>query len=225
MNEYIIQFLTAGYGKEEEIAMASISGANIINYDYLLRNCYSSNRYARKGASRATYGSTELLSADSGALGKITTNLQEISYDKDNGKNIYNNAKVLIETYNNTVGSAGKTESSELERHMKKMKQFLKDNREAFESIGIKITSTGKMELDKEKMLETSSAKMEKILSGDLSKSLGKYAKKINTVAQKLLREEAAKASLKKSQANLSPNASFGTAGMSTSPNSVDVRA
>ena len=206
---------TVYFRKEEEFTMASISGSNIINYDYLLRNCYSSNRYARKGASRATYGSRELLSADSDALGRITKNLQEISYDKDNGKNIYNNAKVLIETYNNAVGSAGKIESPELERNMKKMKQFVKENQEAFESIGIKITSTGKMELNKEKMLETSSTKMEKILSGDLSKTLGKHAKKIYSVAQKLIREEAAKVSLKKSQA----------ASAGSSPNSFDARA
>lgn len=204
--------------------MASISGANIINYDYLLRNCYSSNRMARKGASRSSYSNTELLSADSDALRKLAKNLQEISYDKEDGKNIYNNAKALIETYNNTIGSADKLSSSELERNAKKLKQFVKDNKDALEEIGIKVTTSGKMELNKEKMLETSASKMEKVLSGSggFSKTVEKYAKTLRQVAQKLIREEAAK----KKKAENADNSGTGTANTtsttSAGPNSVN---
>lgn len=186
--------------------MASISGGNIINYDYLLRNCYSSNRLARKSSGRTSLSDTELLSADSNALRKLTKNLQDISYDKENGKNIYNNAKALIETYNNTLGSASKLSDAALEREMKKVKQFVKDHQDELKSVGIKITSTGKMEIDKEKMLETSPDKMKKILSGDgeISKTLNKYAKKLNSISARLVREEAAKKNAAEELENLS---------------------
>lgn len=203
--------------------MASISGSNILSYDYLLRNCYSANRFARKGANRASFGTPELLSFDSDALGKITKNLQEISYDKENGKQIYNNAKVFIQTYNNMLGTAGKIESQELERNMKKMKQFVKDNKDVFEAVGIKISGSGKMELDKDKMLETSSAKMQKALSGGVVKQLEKFAKKIHSVSKKLIQEEAARKSLKAQTGSVQTQSSgsYGTAG----PNSIDYMA
>ncbi len=204
---------------KEEMVMAAILGYNNLNYDYLLKNCYSANRFARKGAGRASFGKADLLSIDSSALEKISKNLQAISYDKDNGKQIFNNAKALIETYNNTVGSADKLESKELERNMKKVKQFVKDHRNVLESVGIKISASGKMELKKEKMLATGSEKMRKVLSGDFAKNMEKYAKKLQSVSKKLLIEEAAKKSReeeKKSMELMGPE--FGSA----SPSSID---
>lgn len=200
--------------------MASISGGNIVSYDYLLRNCYSSNRLARKSSGRTSLSATELLSADSNALHKLTKNLQDISYDKENGKNIYNNAKALIETYNNTVGSADKLSDTALEREMKKVKQFVKDHQDELKAIGIKVTSSGKMEIDKEKMLATGSDKMKSILSGDgeISKTLNKYAKKLNSISARLIREEAAK---KKSVDELDI---LPVGNNSTNPNSFDYR-
>lgn len=198
--------------------MSLISSANIVNYDYILRNCYSANRYARKSANRTSIDKSELLSYDSGALAKIAKNLQEISYDKENGKNIYNNAKVLIETYNNTVGTADKIESAELERNMKKLKKFVKENKDAFESIGIKIGVSGKMELDKEKMLKTSAEKMQKVLSGDFAKTLEKYAKKINSISGRIIKEEAAKKRLAEQSGTVHVPSSD-----SAGPNSINV--
>ena len=198
--------------------MSLISSANIVSYDYILRNCYSANRNARRSANRTSMDKSELLSYDSAALAKIAKNLQEISYDKENGKNIYNNAKVLIETYNNTIGTADKVDSAELDRNMKKFKKFVKENKDAFESIGIKIGVSGKMELDKEKMLKTSAEKMQKVLSGDLAKTLEKYAKKINSISGKVIKEEAAKKRLAEQSgtAQIPSNDSAG-------PNSVNV--
>ena len=201
--------------------MASISGSSVVSYDYLLRNCYSSNRLARIAASRASYGSAELLSADSDALRKLTRNLQDISYDKDNGQNIYNNAKAFVETYNNAVESADKLTSSDLERNVKKMKQFVKENQEALSSVGISISSGGKLQLDKEKMLKTSSSKMEKVFSGagGFANKIGKFAKTINGIAKKLAQEEVAKKQKADELSTLPVQTN------SAGPNSIDFRA
>ena len=42
--------------------------STITNYDYLLRNYYSSNRLARKSYNRVNMKSSELASADSAAI-------------------------------------------------------------------------------------------------------------------------------------------------------------
>lgn len=204
--------------------MASISGSNILNYDYLLRNCYSANRNVRKGGNRQSLAKSELLSVDSSALEKISKNLREISYDKENGKCIYNNAKGFIAIYNNTVGTAGKIVSGELERDMKKLKQFVTDHKDALEAVGIKITASGKMELDKDKMLKTSSEKMQKVLSGDFSVNMEKYAKKLGSVAKKLMKEEAARKNAMNQNLTMQTS-SQDSAGTFMEPYSIDFRA
>lgn len=204
--------------------MASISGSNILNYDYLLRNCYSANRNVRKGGNRQSLAKSELLSVDSSALEKISKNLREISYDKENGKCIYNNAKGFIEIYNNTVGTAGKIVSGELERDMKKLKQFVTNHKDALEAVGIKITASGKMELDKDKMLKTSSEKMQKVLSGDFSVNMEKYAKKLGSVAKKLMKEEAARKNAMNQNLTMQTS-SQDSAGTFMEPYSIDFRA
>ena len=75
--------------------------STITNYDYLLRNYYSSNRLARKSYNRVNMKSSELASADSAAIKKVAKTLKDMEYNSDNGVSIYNNVKAFVDTYNN----------------------------------------------------------------------------------------------------------------------------
>lgn len=160
--------------------MASITNNNISNYDYLLRNCYSSNRMARKTYNRVSMKTADLAAADSAALKKIAANLKDLDYkNTDNGVSIYNNVKALVETYNNLDDSA--SEDPSLNKNLKRLKNLVKDHQDELEEIGIKIKSSGKLEIDKTTLVSCSSSKVGRVLSGDndLTKSIMDYSKRI----------------------------------------------
>ena len=125
--------------------MASISNTSITSYDYLLRNCYSTNRNARKSFSRTTLKTDELVKADSSALKKIANNLRNMEYDGEHGKSIYNSLKVFTASYNNLIESTDKASSPQIERAMKKLKSYMKANKDDLEELGIKVSSSGKI--------------------------------------------------------------------------------
>ena len=78
--------------------MSAITNTTISSYDYLLRQCYSSNRNARIPYGRITMNAGSLAKVDSDALKKASRNLSNIEYSSDNGVNIYDNIKAFVES-------------------------------------------------------------------------------------------------------------------------------
>ena len=139
--------------------------STITNYDYLLRNYYSSNRLARKSYNRVNMKSSELASADSAAIKKVAKTLKDMEYNSDNGVSIYNNVKAFVDTYNNLSENADKDPT--MSKYWKRLKKVIKDNSSDLEDIGISIKSSGKLEVDKTKLVSCSPEKVGKVLSGD----------------------------------------------------------
>ncbi len=162
------------------------------SYQGFLRKFYSSNRAASRASTRGTIGNAELLSADSKALKKISKNLQELTYDKDNGEEIYHNIKAFVETYNNLLDNSDKIVDAPLERNMKKLKNFIKDNEEIFEEIGIKVSSSRKLTLDKEDLLKCTPKKIGKVFSdsNNISSNLILLTTKLERMAKPLMQTE-----------------------------------
>lgn len=171
------------------IFMSSITNTSISSYDYLLRNCYSSNRTARKSIYRSTLTQNELINADSNALKKISKNLRELEYDTDNGVSIYNNVKAFVESYNNLVGSSDNSASDKLVRTEKNLKNLVKNYSDELEEIGITISSSGELKIDKETLLSCSPSKIKKVFSSssELSSGVIKYATSISRISKNLL--------------------------------------
>ncbi|MCI8337987.1 MAG: hypothetical protein HFH62_04765 [Lachnospiraceae bacterium] len=170
----------------------SVITAGNSSYQGFLRKFYSSNRAASRASSRSTIGNAELLSADSKALKKISKNLQELTYDKDSGEEIYQNIKAFVETYNNLLENSDKIVDAPLERTMKKLKNFIKDNTETLEEIGIKVSSSRKLTLDKEDLLKCTPKKIGKVFSdsNDISSNLVSLTTKLERMAKPLMQTE-----------------------------------
>ena len=167
----------------------TISVSNM-NYDSMMKKIYSSNKTARKKIIRPTLKPEELITADSEALQKIAKNLRGLEYNSDNGEYIYNNVKALVETYNNLVDSAGsnKIHSRELTRYQKNLTNTIKKYKDDLEKIGIKITSSGKLDLDKETLATSSATKVGKVLGNEeLTGAVVKYTRSINKTARYML--------------------------------------
>lgn len=171
--------------------MSSITNTTISSYDFLLRQCYSTNRNARKPFARSTMEAHDLVNADSTAIKRAARNLKEMEYSTDNGMNIYNNIKAFVESYNNLFDSSDKIKSSdELTRAEKKLKNYIKDNKDALEELGIKVSSNGKLTVDKETLLTTTASKIGKFFSekNDFTDKVSQLATKISRIAKNMLR-------------------------------------
>lgn len=201
--------------------MASITNTSISSYDFLLRNCYSSNRSARKAFSRATLKTEDLIQADSDALKKVSRNLRGLEYSSDNGVNIYNNIKAFVESYNNLMESSDKSASSELERAEKKLKKLIKDNKDGLEELGIKVSSSGKLSIDETTLLSTSPKKVGKFFSSsnDFSGNVTKYVTRVSRIAKTLVQSAASVKSTADTTENLPVTTSMMTA------NAIDYKA
>lgn len=170
----------------------SVITAGNSSYRSFFQKFYSSNRTASRTAQRSTLGNAELLEADANAVKKISKNLKELSYDKDNGQEIYQNIKAFTEAYNNLLDNAGKITDASLERSMKKIKNFIKDNEKTFEEIGLKVSSSRKITLDKEVLLKCTPKKIGKVFSdsNNISSSLITFTTKLARMAKPLMQDE-----------------------------------
>lgn len=169
--------------------MSSITSTSISSYDYLLRNCYSSNRNARKDVGRSVLKKDELINADANALKKVTKNLRDIEYSSDNGTNVYNNVKAFVESYNNLIESTKDTPSKKIENSMKNLKKLVKEYGDELEEIGITISSSGELKMDKETLASCDPKKIKKVLSSscDLTGDIRKFAISIARYSKALL--------------------------------------
>ncbi len=139
----------------------------VMSYDFCIRNYYSQNRDAYKETFRTNAKKGTLMKADSSALSKIAKALRDLDYSEDNGENIYNNVKAFVNTYNNLISSTSSSDNANISRNQSLLKKYTKENSEELEKIGITVSSSGKLELDKETLLKCKPAKVGKILAKD----------------------------------------------------------
>lgn len=150
-------------------------------YDSLLKNYYSKKQDARREISRVNYTKNELAEFDSNAVAKAAKSFKDMEYSSDNGTNVYNNIKAFVTTYNNLVSSLENSPEYSLSRNVKLLKNALKDNKDALSEIGIEITSSGKININKQTLAETNPKKIKRLLGEDseLPNTLRFYANKI----------------------------------------------
>lgn len=150
-------------------------------YDSLLKNYYSKKQDARRDVSRANYTKNELAEFDSGAVSKAAKSFRDMEYSSDNGMNVYNNIKAFVTSYNNLVSSLEGNADYSLTRGSKLLKNVLKDNKDALSEIGIEITSSGKLSLNKQTLADTNPKKIKALLGedSDMPNKLRFYANKI----------------------------------------------
>lgn len=151
------------------------------SYNYILRNYYSKNRNASRTILRSNIDDSLLVTADSDALSKISKALRNIEYSSDNGVGIYNNVKAFVDTYNNLLASSGSSVSYDITHPQKLLKSLVKSKADELEEIGISVSASGKLSLDKETLIKSSPSKLSKIFSSDsdFTQKIKYYSSKI----------------------------------------------
>lgn len=163
-----------------------------INFDYYLRNLYSSNRFARKAENRPTLKNKDLIQADSDAIKKVTEKLRDLEYSSDNASEVLTNVKMFVETYNNLVESTGSSDSDSINKLKRQITQLTKDNKDELESLGISINSSGKLSLDKSKFGECSPSKIERFFgkNSEFMSSIRSYSQLAKRSARRLVEDQ-----------------------------------
>ena len=156
------------------------------SYNMLLRDYYSGNRNAVKKSNRESIPNNDLIKADSSAVRKVSDALRKMTYSQDTGADIYSNIKSFIDTYNNLLTTADKSDEYNISRPQKLLKNLTTSQKEALSDIGINIKASGQLELDEKKLLESSPAKVGAIFSdsSDYTQKLNFYAGKIYKAAR-----------------------------------------
>lgn len=162
------------------------------SYDYYLRNLYSSNRFARKAENRPTLTNKDLIQADSDAARKITEKLRDLEYSSDNASEVLTNVKLFVETYNNLVESTGSSDSDSINKLKRQITQLTKDNKDELESLGITISASGKLSLDKSKFGECSPSKIQRFFGKDseFMTSIRSYSGQTKRAARRLVEDQ-----------------------------------
>ena len=161
--------------------MNAITSEIARTYDTLLKNYYSKKQDARRDVSRSNYSKNELAEFDSNAVAKAAKSFRDMEYSTKNGTNVYNNIKAFVTSYNNLVGSLEGSSDYSLTRNAKLLKNVLKDNKDALSEIGIDITSSGKLNINKTTLADTNPNKIKRLFGedSDLPNKLRFYANKI----------------------------------------------
>jgi ElaB/YqjD/DUF883 family membrane-anchored ribosome-binding protein len=185
--------------------------ATTYSYDFYLRGIYSSNRGARKAERRSSMQNSELTKADSSAMKKIIEQLRQLEWseptvmeDKDsNSMNTvsdstnYKFTKLFADTYNNLLESAGNSTSGQAKRLISRMKHLTREQKDALESVGISISSNGKLSVKKGTVNQAATYKFKQLFGSDSDylTEMSSIAKKIKRHASQIVKK--AKASTK----------------------------
>jgi len=151
------------------------------SYNFLLKNYYSRNREAAREVTRGNVSSGELVTADASALSKISKALRNLEYSTDNGVGIYNNVKAFADAYNNLISSTTGSASYDITHPNKLLKNLVKSKKDDLESLGITVSASGRLTIDKEALLKCSPEKIAGVFSSgsDFTQKVQFYANKI----------------------------------------------
>ena len=164
--------------------------ATTYSYDFYLRGIYSSNRGARKAERRSSMQNSELTKADSSAMKKIIEQLRQLEWseptvmeDKDSDSTNYKFTKLFADTYNNLLESAGNSTSGQAKRLISRMKHLTREQKDALESVGISISSNGKLSVKKGTVNQAATYKFKQLFGSDSD-----YLTEMSSIAKKIKR-------------------------------------
>lgn len=162
--------------------MALESSGVSLTSTFFMRNFYSNNRSAFKTSSRRDFTYSELSFEDATALHRAARHLTKYSYSgTENKENIMNSIHAMVDTYNNTLDSAGKSSNDSTQNYIKQLKSLSSRNRSDLDDIGITVEKNGRLKLSDNLLKSADLSSIKKALgkNSDFSKQLKNIAKRM----------------------------------------------
>lgn len=159
-----------------------ISAASIMN------RAYTGNTGFKDPNFRKNRTNHEVVNADRRAMARALERLENLDFssrEEDDTKSIYNTVTSFIEIYNNTVTSAGGSETNEINRTAREMKKLMKQHSDELEAIGISIKSNGAVKIDKDTLQKATTRQVSRVFGssdylGDMKTLMRRLRNQVN---------------------------------------------
>ena len=175
----------------------------LISASGLMRRAYSGNTYFKEESYRKSSSNHDVVSADRKAMLRALERLEKLDFestDEDDTKSIYNTVTSYLNIYNNTVGSALDSDSSDIRRTGKEMKTLMKKYSSSLETIGVQIKNDGTVKIDKNELQKATTRQVSKVFGDtDYVSGMKKLMKKLRNQVN---RETPSQESVKKTVAD-----------------------
>ena len=167
----------------------------LISASGLMRRAYSGNTYFKEESYRKSSSNHDVVSADRKAMLRALERLEKLDFestDEDDTKSIYNTVTSYLNIYNNAVGSAMDSDSSDIRRTGKNMKALMKKYGDSLEAMGIQVKSDGTVKIDKSELQKATTRQVSKIFgNSDYISGMNRIMKKLrNQVNREVPRQD-----------------------------------
>lgn len=155
----------------------------LISASGVMNRAYAGNVYFKDANYRKNSSNHDVVSADRKAMVRALERLERLDYDskeEDDTKTIYNTVTSYLDIYNNTINSSNASNSSDIRRSGRNMKELMKEYSSALEEIGITVKSDGTVKIDKSELKKATTRQVKKIFgNSDYLDGMNRLMKKL----------------------------------------------
>lgn len=170
----------------------------------IMSRAYAGNVYFKDENYRKNSFNHDVVSADRKAMARVLERLKTLDFEgkeEDDTKSVYETVTSYLDIYNHTVSSTDASDSSDIRRISKNMKELMRKHDSSLEAIGIERKSDGTVKIDKGKLKKATARQMSRVFgNSDYLSEMNRLTRKLrNQVNREIPRQQIQPANTKSS--------------------------
>lgn len=162
-----------------------ISASSIMNRAYAGNVSFKDTNFRKHSSNHDT------VSADRKAMVRALERFKDLDFESEepnDKKSVYHTVTSYLNIYNNAMDSAASSNSSDIRRTGKNMKEFMKKYESSLKEIGIELKSNGKVEIKQTELKKATGTRIERVFGDDdyltgMNKLMKKLRNQVNREA------------------------------------------
>ena len=170
----------------------------------IMSRAYAGNVYFKDENYRKNSFNHDVVSADRKAMARVLERLKTLDFEgkeEDDTKSVYETVTSYLDIYNHTVSSTDASDSSDIRRISKNMKELMRKHDSSLEAIGIERKSDGTVKIDKGALKKATARQMSRVFgNSDYLSEMNRLTRKLrNQVNREIPRQQIQPANTKSS--------------------------
>ena len=170
----------------------------------IMSRAYAGNVYFKDENYRKNSSNHDVVSADRKAMARVLERLKTLDFEgkeEDDTKSVYETVTSYLDIYNHTVSSTDASDSSDIRRISKNMKELMRKYDSSLEAIGIERKSDGTVKIDKGALKKATARQMSRVFgNSDYLSEMNRLTRKLrNQVNREIPRQQIQPANTKSS--------------------------
>ena len=170
----------------------------------IMSRAYAGNVYFKDENYRKNSFNHDVVSADRKAMARVLERLKTLDFEgkeEDDTKSVYETVTAYLDIYNHTVSSTDASDSSDIRRISKNMKELMRKHDSSLEAIGIERKSDGTVKIDKGELKKATARQMSRVFgNSDYLSEMNRLTRKLrNQVNREIPRQQIQPANTKSS--------------------------